>query len=125
MSSREKIAAYSLPITPPPTTVNERGSSSIVNIWSLSSTRFPSKGIPSGWVGVEPTAMRMLSPRTFRSPSMLIVFGSTKHALPRTMVIPRDSSRRSCHLTSDAMTLSQRSRSSCIGIRGRCRSPSP
>ena len=59
--SAAKIEAYSMPITPAPTTTIEVGMKSRRTISSESSTRSQSKSMPSGRRGVVPVAMTMNS----------------------------------------------------------------
>ena len=61
-SSAEKIVAYSMPMTPAPTTVRLRGTCGSVAMSSLSKTFLPLNGIPGGRNGAVPTAMMILSP---------------------------------------------------------------
>ena len=54
------MQVYSTPITPPPTTINDRGSSGKSRIWSLFTIVCPLIGTFGEPAGLVPTAMMML-----------------------------------------------------------------
>ena len=59
-----KMLAYSVPMMPPPTMVNDLGIASRSRIPSLSTTRFWSNGIWAGRAGFDPVARMIFSART-------------------------------------------------------------
>jgi hypothetical protein len=63
------IDAYSIPVTPAPTTTSEAGMNFRLRIPSESSTRCSSNSTPGGRAGLVPVAITMLRPLTAsRSP---------------------------------------------------------
>jgi hypothetical protein len=84
--SAANIDAYSMPITPAPTTTMVGGTWSRSRIWSESTTVRPSKSTVVGRAGLVPTATTNLSAVTRRSvPSSAVTttaFGSAKRAVP-------------------------------------------
>ena len=88
--SAANIEAYSMPITPAPTTTIESGTCSSCSTPSESSTRSPSNSTCDGRAGLVPVAITILSavtvswsPRTV--PSTLTVCGSSNWAVPPRM----------------------------------------
>ena len=84
--SAANIDAYSMPMTPAPTTTMDVGTRSIPSIWSESTMVTPSKSTVSGRAGRVPTAITAWSNVTFLwSPSPVVIsisFGPMKAALP-------------------------------------------
>ena len=60
--SAANIEAYSMPITPAPTTTIEAGTLSMPRIWSESTIVSPSNSTVAGRAGLVPTPMTNLSP---------------------------------------------------------------
>ena len=84
-SSAEKIVAYSMPMTPAPTTVRLRGTCGSVAMLSLSKTFRSLNGMSGGRNGAVPTAMMILSPVKLCSSELVFTTsrcGSTKRATP-------------------------------------------
>ena len=94
-----KIEAYSQPTMPLPTTARRRNGRSTVRICSESYTSGSSNGIPGGWKGWDPLAIRTTSPARTRSrPSgtrTTTVRSGASAARPRTSSMPCRSRLRS------------------------------
>ena len=80
------IDAYSIPITPAPTTTIDDGTLSMPRIWSESTIVSPSNSTELGRAGRVPTAMMILSALTFsrlsRPLSTSSTCGSTNRPVP-------------------------------------------